>query len=123
VLWRNGKTTTGVPQSELRKVFGDLPGAEPSITSLVGKWMQIGSLPIIDLGEDPPFTGYPPKSPAAAGLVIEAFGTNAYDELNADAARLVISSEDGRGFFQVPMPDPAGDDPPVYIEQPGRRNV
>lgn len=116
VLWRNGVLNT-IPTIRLLKVFlGD--------ETKVGKWEQIYGLPSIDT-EDDPTLGGGPKSPAAAGVVIDVFGTAAYGSAGPpDNQWVVLSTEDGRGSFLLVVQDPPDAElPDPFFEQPGRRNV
>ena len=70
VLWRNGERPVPIPTTELDKVF---IGAG---IGLVGRWAQL--LAYDELDSEQPEEGGLPKSPAAQGLIIEAWGTGSF---------------------------------------------
>ena len=113
VAWRNGQKST-VPQAELAKVF---PGPE----NLVGQWAQIAALPFFDPPDD--FDGFGPKSPAAAGLIIDVFGTSDFGGQSADQEWVVIATEDGRRAIKVVFSEAGDSSGKGFVIKPGARNV
>ncbi len=120
VMWQStGMVTADIPQSELRRVY------EGAIyNSLrVGSWVQLNSYPLPGNGT--------PKSPAASGLMLDAFmlGEFGSDEPEGDIAYARISINNGDGTIltaEDPGPDGAvATAPPantINTGKPGQRN-
>jgi hypothetical protein len=120
VMWQStGKVTFGIPQTTLRKVF---VGAFYDSLN-VGTWQQVGSYP--ELGDGTP------KSPAASGLLLDAFMLGDYDAADPDEdvtyARITTNNGDST---LLTAEDPGGDgqeastppSPSIKGIIPGRRN-
>lgn len=120
VEWRNGKTSSAIPQALLQKVFESASDVDFNrATPLIGKWMQLNDWPLAGL-----LPGSAPKSPAASGVVVAAFGLGDYDDPAPNAGLVVLSVQEGRAFITIPQAQvqtliESG----VLTEQPGRRTV
>lgn len=108
VLWRNGELTQ-VPQTQLQKVF-----PATAAVNIVGQWMQLVAFPERDAGLDPTA-----KSPATAGLVVDAYGIGNYDAQAADTEWAILSTEDGRSFWTTFFDpgDPDMENPLVFQDR------
>lgn len=124
VVWQNGDESAAYLQSSLLRVFD--PGAV-SIENAenVAKWVQLGFYPVreVDAGvvEE---TGDPPKSPAAAGLVVRAYGVGGYGAGAPSTEQFVMSTYDGRLFMNMELPVTAGTEEVLTVtREDGRRRV
>ena len=113
VFFRNGQSSQ-IPQTELRKVFAPAQVA----ADFLGKWAQMKAFPESPDG--------PPKTPAAAGVVLDIFGTADYGAGALTTHQMLMSSEDAEGFlfFNVDIDATVVDTDEINIfVQDGRRNV
>ena len=119
VLWRKTGLLTTVPQARLFKAF-----TAPDAVKQVGQWAQLLGFPELeaDGGE---VAGFPPKTRAAGGPIIEAFGVADYDAQAPNNEWVVGATEDGRGRMLLEYSSPADllEGEAAYITKPGRRNV
>ncbi len=123
VLWRKTGDLSTIPKGRLSKVWDAPLGAKQ-----VGQWAQLLGWPESEFEPPDDVEGFAPKSPAAAGVIVDAFVLSVYgDTLTpTDPGYVVIATEDGRGTFVVeyseqPIPSPEFE--AAYVIQPGRRNV
>lgn len=119
VLWRKTGLLSTVPQPQLQKVFNSPLGARQ-----VGQYAQIVGFPELEVEPGDQVEGLPPKSPAAAGPIVDAFVLAPYGTQQPPGGNgeVVIAAEEGRSFFVVEYTLLA-DDEASYMIQPGRRNV
>jgi hypothetical protein len=116
VLWHNGEVSIDVPIIALSKVFNLSTSLQQAARIL--KWVQLRGFPFFS--DDVDDSGFP-KSPAASGLVVDAYELGAYDaQVPEGDTYNVVAMEDGRQFIQT-VEDEDEDNP--IVTNDGRRNV